>query len=214
VASWASIDYYGRWKALHYFARRFYAPILVSPHLENENINFYIISDKSQTVHSRLKIIALDFKGTIYSKSEQQVVIQPNESSVYHSIAKKDLSDRMNLGESFIYCCLADENDSIISENSFFFELPKNLKLTQPDIKHKIAKTADGFTLSLSSKILARSVILTVAGIEGHFEDNFFDLYPGQTREICFNTKSKISDKDFKKSCSWITLFELMEMKG
>ncbi len=35
VASWSSIDYYGRWKALQYYARRFYAPILVSPHVEN-----------------------------------------------------------------------------------------------------------------------------------------------------------------------------------
>jgi beta-mannosidase len=213
VASWASIDYYGRWKALHYFARRFYAPILVSPNLENENIKFHIISDKGQAVHARLKIIALDFKGTVYSKSEKQIVIQPNESSVYHSIAQKDLSDRMNMNESFIYCRLEDENGNIISENSFFFELPKNLKLNQPDIKQKIEKTANGFAVSLSSKILTRSVILTVAGVEGHFEDNFFDLYPGQTREIRFNTNSATSDKDFKKSFSWITLFELMEMK-
>jgi beta-mannosidase len=30
VASWASLDYHGRWKALHYTARNFYAPVLVS----------------------------------------------------------------------------------------------------------------------------------------------------------------------------------------
>lgn len=30
VASWASLDYFGRWKALHYAARRFYAPVLLS----------------------------------------------------------------------------------------------------------------------------------------------------------------------------------------
>ena len=30
VISWSSIDYHGRWKALHYYARRFFAPVLLS----------------------------------------------------------------------------------------------------------------------------------------------------------------------------------------
>ena len=46
VASWSSIDYYGRWKALQYYARRFYAPILVSPHVEDGALKVYIVSDK------------------------------------------------------------------------------------------------------------------------------------------------------------------------
>ena len=47
VASWSSIDYYGRWKALQYYARRFYAPILVSPHIEGGALKVYIVSDKT-----------------------------------------------------------------------------------------------------------------------------------------------------------------------
>ena len=39
VASWSSMDYYGRWKALQYYARRFYSPLLVSPHIEDGNFN-------------------------------------------------------------------------------------------------------------------------------------------------------------------------------
>ena len=48
VASWSSIDYYGRWKALQYYARRFYAPILVSPHVEDGSLKVYIVSDKTE----------------------------------------------------------------------------------------------------------------------------------------------------------------------
>ena len=48
VASWSSIDYYGRWKALQYYARRFYAPILVSPHVEDGSLKVYIVSDKTK----------------------------------------------------------------------------------------------------------------------------------------------------------------------
>ena len=30
VISWSSIDYWGRWKALHYYAKRFFAPVMIS----------------------------------------------------------------------------------------------------------------------------------------------------------------------------------------
>ena len=43
VASWSSIDYHGRWKALQYYARRFYSDIIVSPHEENGNIKVFVV---------------------------------------------------------------------------------------------------------------------------------------------------------------------------
>ncbi|MGB6403517.1 MAG: glycoside hydrolase family 2 protein, partial [Candidatus Sulfotelmatobacter sp.] len=48
VASWASIDYYGRWKALHYYARRFYDDLLISPFLHDGKVDVYVVSDKLQ----------------------------------------------------------------------------------------------------------------------------------------------------------------------
>src|SRR5947209_17393558 len=53
VASWSSIDYYGRWKALQFYARRFYDDLLVSPHLENNNVEFYVVSDRTQATPAR-----------------------------------------------------------------------------------------------------------------------------------------------------------------
>ncbi|WP_152981759.1 hypothetical protein [Hymenobacter sp. AT01-02] len=47
VASWSSIDYYGRWKALQYYAKRFYEPVLVSPHEEGDNVRVYVVSDRT-----------------------------------------------------------------------------------------------------------------------------------------------------------------------
>jgi beta-mannosidase len=40
VASWSSIDYFGRWKALQYYARRFYSPVLLSPVVEEKELKF------------------------------------------------------------------------------------------------------------------------------------------------------------------------------
>jgi beta-mannosidase len=211
VASWASIDYYGRWKALHYYARRFYAPILISPNDENGIFQFYVISDKSDAVKAQLQVRLLDFQGAILSDWNRQILIRPHESAIYFSVDENKLPAAIDPRETLLYCCL-ENNGKVISENAVFFAPSKDLKLPLPDIDAEIAKDDSGFLLSLVSKNLARSVILRIKNCDGHFVDNFFDLYPGIKRTVRFLTQSKISEADFKKNISYLTLFELMEL--
>src|SRR6202795_4208468 len=63
VASWASIDYYGRWKALHYYARRFYDDVLVSPFLHDDKVDVYVVSDRLQPISGTIHMRLLDFSG-------------------------------------------------------------------------------------------------------------------------------------------------------
>jgi len=46
VASWSSLDYFGRWKALHYAARRFYAPVLLSIEDDPPRHGVYVTNDQ------------------------------------------------------------------------------------------------------------------------------------------------------------------------
>src|SRR5205814_1188901 len=63
VASWAGIDYYGRWKALHYAARRFFAPILLSPVEENGELRIYGVNDRRLETPGHLAVRVLDLDG-------------------------------------------------------------------------------------------------------------------------------------------------------
>ena len=83
VASWSSIDYYGRWKALQYYARRFYAPILVSPHVEDGSVKVYIVSDKTELTSAMLHVRLMDFDGKVLLDEKQDVSITPLASKVY-----------------------------------------------------------------------------------------------------------------------------------
>ena len=83
VASWSSIDYYGRWKALQYYARRFYAPILVSPHVEEGSLKVYIVSDKTAAQPATLRVRLMDFDGKVLLEESQQVSVDPLASKVY-----------------------------------------------------------------------------------------------------------------------------------
>ena len=83
VASWASIDYYGRWKALNYYARRFYDDLLISPFLHDDKVDVYVVSDKLQplsgTIHTRL----LDFSGNTLLDQTKDIQIPAQSSAIY-----------------------------------------------------------------------------------------------------------------------------------
>src|SRR5919206_2093841 len=61
VASWSSIDYYGRWKALQYYARRFYNDLLVSPTMQNGYLKMFVVSDRPQAVPAKIRVTLMNF---------------------------------------------------------------------------------------------------------------------------------------------------------
>src|SRR5205085_114414 len=77
VASWSSIDYYGRWKALQYYARRFYNPLLVSPHPEGDAINLYVVSEHPTPVPAHLTATLMDFAGHALTQTSADVNVAP-----------------------------------------------------------------------------------------------------------------------------------------
>jgi beta-mannosidase len=93
VASWSSIDYYGRWKALQYYARRFYAPILVSPHVEDGALKVYIVSDKTKAQPATLRVRLMDFDGKVLLEDAHTVEVTPLASKVYLDWPLKKLTD-------------------------------------------------------------------------------------------------------------------------
>jgi beta-mannosidase len=210
VASWSSIDYYGRWKALHYYAKRFYAPILIVPHFEDGTYQFNVVSDVGEPTEATLQVKLLDFSGKSYLKFEKKILIRPHESASYYSLAKADIPESIDPGETLLYCSLEKDGKSI-SENACYFELPKNQKLVPPGVIAEFKKEQSGFSIILSSEKLARSVTLKADQIEGQFEDNFFDLFPGQKRQVRFVTNSTINADEFENAFSYLTLFDLME---
>ena len=74
---------YGRWKALQYYARRFYSPVLVSPHIENGTLAVYIVSDKTTATDGELRLRILKFDGTVVREQKQTVHVPELSSAIY-----------------------------------------------------------------------------------------------------------------------------------
>jgi beta-mannosidase len=174
VVSWSSIDYLGNWKAFHYQAKRSFEPVLVSITETDKSYDVYLISDLMKELKVDTKFELIDFKGKILWKANQSDVVNADVSKKIRSINKSELAE-FNLSE--VVLKISSEKDTTF-QKLFFFNKPKDLKLSKPNIKiRKISPTE----IEISTDVLAKDVYL-IGDI--HFSDNFFDLLPGTSKRI------------------------------
>ncbi len=185
VASWSSIDYYGRWKALQYYARRFYAPILVSPHVEDGSVKFYIVSDKTEAKQATLRARLMDFDGKVLLEESKAVEVTPLASKVYLDWPLKKLTDAGAADTSRVFI-VADLSDGgvEISRNLIYLAPVKEVHLKPAALKVETAGGNGSYKIRVTSPVLARSVYLSFGNLDVEVSDNYFDLLPGETVEI------------------------------
>jgi len=197
VASWSSLDYYGRWKALHYYARRFYAPILVSPHQEEGNVAIYIVSDKTSPTVATLRVRILSFDGKMLSDKSQPVQIAPLASKVYLTMPMLDITNLPNcdLGKIVLVADLLIDSKRI-SGNELFFVPTKDIQLPQAKMTSEIrpAGASGTYALRLSSPVLARHVYVTFGDLDAKPADNYFDLLPGELLDLAITSAASLDE--------------------
>ncbi|MGA3089755.1 MAG: glycoside hydrolase family 2 protein [Terriglobales bacterium] len=211
VASWASIDYYGRWKALHYYARRFYDDLLVSPYLHDDKVDIYVVSDHLQpftgTIHTRL----LDFSGKSLFDQRKDIQAPAQSSAVYLSLDKADLAAKADLRESFLVVDLEAAGNRV-SRNLVFFDVTHNLQLpVAPKIEASWNPAGKDYTITLQSAQLARSVYVSFGELEVTSSDNYLDLLPGESATITIKSAATIDQ--LKASLKLTSLTEAFAAK-
>lgn len=194
VASWASRDYYGRWKAQHYFTRQTYKDILVSPIEEDGKLNVYIVSDRLKEVKGVLMIKVYTLDGKLVSELDRKVTVKPNSSNRIFSETIKSIIENTERNSIVIS---AEFNADKLYKNNYFLTRQKDINYPKVNIKTSIEPIADGYKVYLMSDKFARGVFMSIDGIDNFFSDNYFDILPGQTVEVHVTTKA--SESDFKK---------------
>ena len=185
VASWSSIDYYGRWKALQYYARRFYAPILVSPHVEDGSLKTYIVSDKVKAEAATLRVRLMNFDGKVLLEESHAVDVEPLTSKVYLDWPLKKLTDAGAADTSRVFV-VADlsAGGAEISRNLVYLATVKEVHLKPATLKVEATGANGSYRIRVTSPVLARSVYLSFGNLDVKLSDNYFNLLPGETVEI------------------------------
>jgi len=215
VASWASVDYFGRWKALQYYARRFYDDVLVSPYAHDNKVDVYVVSDKLQPLTGKVHVRLMDFAGdTLFDKSKD-VQISAASSAIYLTLDNRDLfadPAKSTPRRSFLLVDL-DVDGKRASRNLVFFDVTHNLELpVSPKIESSIAKTADGYALTLQSAALARSVNVSFGDFDVQLSDNYFDLLPKES--VTITLKTSAAPDQLQSAMKLVSLTEAYASQG
>jgi beta-mannosidase len=183
VASWSSIDYYGRWKALQYYARRFYDDVLVSPWEEKGTITVSVVSDRQQATPADLRVRLIDFSGkSLYDKKEI-IQIPALSSRVYLTLTRKELLRGVD-AKDVVAVFEVIQDGKVISRNLHYFDRVRNLSLPKPQIQPDLSGGNGEYTLRLQSPVIARDVYVSLGELDATYSDNYFDLLPNEPATI------------------------------
>ena len=200
VASWASIDYYGRWKALQYYAKRFYDDVIVSPFAHDGKVDVYVVSDKLQPLGGAIRTRLLDFSGKVISEKTQDVQIPAQSSTVYFTLDQKELLAHADPKNSFLVFDLTVGGQAV-SRNLLFFDTMHNLDLPKSvKIEAWLDNSNGSYTVTLRSPALARSACLSFGDLDVQTSDNYFDLLPGEAVTVKLKAPSSTSLDQLKSS--------------
>lgn len=190
VASWSSRDYYGRWKAQHYFAKKAFRDILVSPIAEDGILNVYIVSDRLKTVKGKLNIRVMDLKGTVLFEKNSSVTLPANTSKIQFSAPIENIVGGKKPNEVVVNARFTENGkDGEVISNNYFFTRFKDIDFPKADIQTTSVPAGDGYDVTIRSDVFARGVFLSIDGIDNFFSDNYFDLLPGEPVTIHVTTQ-------------------------
>ena len=159
VASWSSRDYYGRWKAQHYFTKKAFRDILVSPIAEDGTLNVWVISDRLKAVKGKLDIRVMDLKGTVLFSKNSNVTLPANTSKIQFSAPVESLLAGKNLNEVVVNARFIENGkESEVISNNYFFTRYKDIDFPKADIQMTSVPAADGFDVTVQSDVFARAV--------------------------------------------------------
>ena len=197
VASWAGMDYYQNWKAMHYMAKKAFAPLLVSPYEADGKLIVSVISDRVEPVSADLQLVVMDFDGNPIWKDERPIEVNPLVAEVQYEVPIDKIIAPDLKSASFVQVSLVGKDGAVLADNEFFFGKTKDLQLPVPAIEKSVAFQDDQWVVTVRSEQLVKNLWLQFEGVEGRFSDNYFNMLPGKTYSLTFETASEepLNDK-------------------
>lgn len=189
VASWSSIDYCGRWKALHYYAKRFFAPLMIScaeegiltqdtnpnaePYPVRKAIRLNVANETMQEQKVCVRYALRNASAEIIREGSRELTV-PALASVW--LDEESMEDA-SLHSDYVSYELETEN-GVVSGGTVLFCAPKHFAFADPGLEVH----AEGQELVVTAKAYARSVEIINENDDMLLEDNYFDMNAGERR--------------------------------
>lgn len=206
--SWSSIDYFGRWKALHYMAQKFYAPHAVSITLEDHRCHVYFSNESFETTEYSLTLSIRDLSGNVletYETKGNSPAFSAIETAVVDICSWEDQKD-----DVFLEAVIHTKDQKVLKDVETLVPY-KYLNLKNPVISTEAEETNDAFILHISSDCFAPFVALDFDDADVIFSDNFFHLTDKTVQDIIVKKEDILQGhfenaEDFRKRLQILSL--------
>ncbi|AIC27690.1 glycoside hydrolase family 2 protein [Rhizobium etli bv. mimosae str. IE4771] len=183
VASWSSLDYGGRWKAMHYLVKRFFQPVAIAaiPSEDGKTINFSLVNDMLADVSVDLSISLLTMKGERKHLKDVQAVCSPDAAVTAATI------DVAEIGEGTLLAWRFTASNGMGGEGHYVNGTYKALELEPAvlTVTHEYVEASGAVDINVIARGLALFVMIE-SETDGKYSDNAFDLAAGESRRITF----------------------------
>ncbi|QUI24168.1 glycoside hydrolase family 2 protein [Vallitalea pronyensis] len=212
VASWSSIDYYGRWKALHYFAKRFYGNELLSAEDDGTRINLCMVNDGLEAFSGVVSWKLMHQDTGVIKKGNMEISTEPLSSQI---VAAMDFTNELStkaLRRNTYFVYELREKGKMVSSETHLFVRTKAFEFQDPKITTDIIEKEDVFLIRLMSQAFGKYVTLTLEEVDATFDDNYISLIPNEEKVIELK-KARLSEplslSDLKKQLHIRSIFDL-----
>jgi beta-mannosidase len=179
-ASWSSVDYHGRWKALQFHARRFYAPVAVTALRNHGRTEASIVSDLTAPFEAGWRLQVMDLDGAVRQTRSGTLTARPLSATPIEALDDAALLKGADPTRTFAVYEITRGGETV-SRAIVYFTPAKAMALPDPGLTAELAPaTEGGFTLTLHAARLARSIWIDFGDIDAKLSDNAFDLLPGE----------------------------------
>ncbi len=189
AASWSSLDYYGRWKALHYYAKRFYAPVIASICEKDEKLELHVTNEKLDEFEGVLEWKLCKKDGDILAKGSKGIYVPAMSSQMCERLDFIQSLNNLDLKRETYFAYKLKMYSNIVDCGTLLFVKPKHFKWKKPQFDISVEEIEDRFIITIKSNAFAKYVEVEFTKYDAILSDNYFDILPGETKkvEICKN---------------------------
>ena len=186
VASWASIDYFGRWKALHYMAKKFYGPQAVSMCMDGDIMQVYLANESMDAQSYQVAFYVKNMECEILEKLTGTGTVGVQESAPILAVDVSGWEDKKY--EIFLEAEVTLADGGVLCDVETLVPY-KYLELDKPEITAEVEEQGDAFVIHLKSSCFSPFTAIGFTDADVTLEDNFFHITDGE--EMCVRLDKK-----------------------
>ncbi|MBP6786117.1 MAG: glycoside hydrolase family 2 protein [Candidatus Promineofilum sp.] len=207
VASWSSLDYFGRWKALHYAARRFYAPVLLSIEDDPPRQAVSVTNDQRQAWLGSISWSLETLDGAVLAAGDAPLRAAPLTTT---HIDTPDLAGYVTADNrrQLIFIAGLWQDGRSVAWQTAYLAPTKHLELVDPQITTTCSGDADQLHVEVRGRSLARLVELSLDGADVVFSDNYFDLPAGRAVTVTCSRPPGWTDSQAEQALQVRSVFD------